>query len=65
MRIIRITSNRDGMNHIECFGFTGEDCVKTTLEVERRLGLQVGERQLKPEFHETESDQEKEDERDH
>jgi hypothetical protein len=62
MRIIRITSTKDGINTLDLTGFVGEACVRATEEFERRLGLRRGERELKPEFRQSEPEPEVEPE---
>lgn len=36
---------------VEAEGFVGESCVGTTQPLEEALGLDDGERELKPEYH--------------
>lgn len=54
MKKMKITIRKDGTQKIEVLGATGEECVTFTRELEKRLGTQVGERELKPEYSETE-----------
>jgi len=61
MRKIKVTLHKDGTQKIEVLGATGDNCLEFTSELERRLGTQVGDRVLKPEYHE----EEREAERDH
>ncbi len=62
MKKIRITLHRDGTQKVEVLGAVGEECLAFTAELEKRLGTPIGERVLKPEFHETETEQEQEHE---
>lgn len=58
MKKIKVTIHKDGTQKIEVLGAVGEECVAFTQELEQRLGTQVGQRELKPEYHETESERE-------
>lgn len=62
MKKMKITLKKDGTQKIEVLGAVGEECVTFTHEMERRLGKQEGERELKPEFELTESEVEQEHE---
>ncbi len=55
MAKIKVTLHKDGTQKIEVLNASGEDCVKLTAPLERRLGGQVGEREFKPEYHEREA----------
>jgi hypothetical protein len=55
VRKIKITLRKDGTQSIEVLGATGDSCVELTSALEKRLGAQQGERELKPEYHETEA----------
>lgn len=48
---IRITISRDGTQRVEVEDAIGDECVRFTRDLERRLGHAVGERTLKPEYH--------------
>jgi hypothetical protein len=54
MRKIKATIRKDGTTKIEVLDAQGEGCLELTREMERRLGVQQGERELKDEFHEEE-----------
>ncbi len=56
MRKMKITLHKDGTQKVEVLGAVGQECVEFTRELERRLGRQLGERGLKPEYHETEQE---------
>ena len=60
MKKMKITIHKDGTQKIEVLGAAGEECVQFTREMEARLGGQMGERELKPEFHESETETERE-----
>ena len=62
MKKMKITIQKDGTQKIEVLGAVGDACVEFTKEMERRLGVQAGERVLKPEFEETEAEVERETE---
>jgi hypothetical protein len=47
---IKITLRKDGTQKVEALGVVGESCLELTKTFERRLGTEVGERTLKPEF---------------
>lgn len=49
---VQITLRKDGTQTIEVLGASGDGCVALTKQLERRLGAQVGERELKAEYHE-------------
>lgn len=54
MRKMKVTLHRDGSQQIEVLGAVGPECVEFSRVFERRLGVPVCERQLKPEYHESE-----------
>jgi hypothetical protein len=56
MRKIRITIHKDGTQKVEVLGAVGESCLEFSRELEKRLGAQVGDRELKPEYYERESE---------
>ncbi len=56
MKKIKITLHKDGTQKVEVLGAVGPECVEFTEQLERRLGVQQGERELKPEYHETETE---------
>lgn len=58
MKKIKITLHKDGTQKVEVLGAVGEECLALTAELEKRLGTPVGERVLKPEFHESEQQRE-------
>jgi hypothetical protein len=62
MRKIKITLHKDGTQKVEVLGAVGEGCLEFTEELEKRLGVQEGERVLKPEYELTESEVEYESE---
>ena len=47
---MKITIKKDGTQEIEVLGAEGDECLKFTEELEKRLGEPAKERQLKPEF---------------
>ncbi|MBI1745642.1 MAG: DUF2997 domain-containing protein [Acidobacteria bacterium] len=59
MKKMKITIHKDGTQKIEVLGATGEECVAFTKQLENRLGAQVGDRELKPEYQETEPETER------
>jgi hypothetical protein len=59
MKKMKITIKKDGTQKIEVLGAVGEECVTFTLEMERRLGKQEGEREIKPEFEAVEGEVER------
>ena len=59
MKKIKITLHKDGTQKLEVLGAVGQDCVQFTQQLEKRLGTPLGERELKPEFHETEAETER------
>jgi hypothetical protein len=59
MKKMKITIHKDGTQKVEVLGAAGEECVQFTRELEKRLGTPIGERELKPEYHETESETER------
>ncbi len=58
MRKIKITLRKNGTQKVEVLGAVGPDCVEFTRELEQRLGTPLDERELKPEYHQTESESE-------
>jgi hypothetical protein len=56
MRKIKIILHRDGTQTVEVLNAVGEDCVEFTRQFEQRLGVPEGERVLKPEYYETETE---------
>ena len=54
MKKIKITLHKDGTQKVEVLGAVGNECLAFTKELEKRLGTQIGQRELKPECHETE-----------
>ena len=59
MKKIKITLHKDGTQKIEVIGAVGAECVEFTRQLERRLGTPLGERELKPEYHETQTETER------
>jgi len=59
MKKMKITLHQDGTQKVEVLGATGPECIQFTRELEQRLGSALGERELKPEYHETESETER------
>ena len=53
MKKIKITLHKDGTQKVEVIGACGQDCLQFTAQFEKRLGRVEGERTLKPEYHET------------
>ena len=62
MKKVKITLHKDGTQKVEVVGATGPECVQFTQQLEKRLGAPLGERELKPEYHETESETERQHE---
>lgn len=58
MKKIKITIRKDGTQKIEVLGAQGSECVEFTADLERQLGTAADERVFKPEFEDTEKDQE-------
>jgi len=56
MKKIKITLHKDGTQKIEVLEAVGAECTELTKGFEQRLGPQVGERVLKPEYHETQQE---------
>ena len=54
MKKMRITLHKDGTQKLDVLDAVGEDCRTFTKAMETRLGVQSGDRVLKPEHHETE-----------
>ena len=63
MKKIRITLHKDGTQKVEDLGAVGPECVELTRELEQRLGAPLGPRELKAEYHEEETEAERERER--
>ena len=61
MKKMKITIHKDGTQKVEVLGAVGDGCMQFTQELEKRLGTPLGPRELKPEYHEIET----ETERDH
>jgi hypothetical protein len=59
MKKIKITLHKDCTQKVEVLGAVGAACVQFTQQLENRLGTPLGERELKPEYHETESETER------
>ena len=59
MKKMKITIHKDGTQKVEVLGAVGPECVEFTRQLENRLGTQLGERELKPEYHETETETER------
>ena len=62
MKKIKITLRKDGTQKVEVLGAVGESCVEFTRELEKRLGEPVGDRELKREYYEQETETEQETE---
>jgi hypothetical protein len=58
MKKIKITIHKDGTQKVEVLGAVGGDCVQFTQELEKRLGSPIGERELKAEYYESETETE-------
>lgn len=56
MKKIKITLHKDGTQKVEVLGAIGDSCLEFTEELEKRLGVQEGERVLKPEYELVESE---------
>lgn len=56
MKKIKITLHKDGTQKIEVLGANGPECEEFTRQLEARLGTPLGARELKPEYHATESE---------
>ena len=59
MKKMKITIRKDGTQKIEVLGASGEECLAFTQQLEQRLGVQDGERVLKPEYSEVEPEVER------
>jgi hypothetical protein len=59
MKKMKITIHKDGTQKVEVLGAVGDSCVQFTQELEKRLGTPLGPRELKPEYHETETESER------
>ena len=64
MKKIKITLRKDGTQKVEVLDAVGTECESFTRELERRLGQQIGDRTLKPEYEMTESEVEQQRETD-
>ncbi|HPY78040.1 MAG TPA: DUF2997 domain-containing protein [Anaerohalosphaeraceae bacterium] len=62
MKKIKITLHKDGTQKIEVLGAVGESCLELTRALEQRMGTSIGQRELKPEYHQTETEQERDHE---
>lgn len=60
MKKMKAVIRKDGTLKVEVLGACGEDCVKFTERLEQRVGAPLGPRELKPEYHMTESEVEAE-----
>ncbi len=56
MKKMKITLRKDGTQKIEVLNAVGDECVAFTRELEARLGVPAGERELKAEYHESEAE---------
>ncbi|MBI1792231.1 MAG: DUF2997 domain-containing protein [Acidobacteria bacterium] len=54
MKKMKITLRKDGTQKIEVLNAVGEECLGFTHDLEKRLGAAASERELKPEYRETE-----------
>jgi len=63
MKKMKITVRKDGTQKVEVLNASGDECLAFTKEMERRLGTQDGERELKPEFEQAENVEERNYER--
>lgn len=59
MKKMKITLHQDGTQKVEVVGAAGDECLRFSRELEQRLGTSLGERELKPEYYETESEVER------
>jgi hypothetical protein len=62
MKKIKITLHKDGTQKVEVIGAVGAECLQFTAELEKRLGVPLGERELKPEYEATERETERQQE---
>ena len=62
MKTIRMTV-KGGVCHIETEGFKGDGCIKATEDLKRRLGEEVGDRELSDEFYQEVTEEQLETER--
>ncbi|NLN91947.1 MAG: DUF2997 domain-containing protein [Candidatus Hydrogenedens sp.] len=58
MKKMQVTIHKDGTQRIEVLGAEGKTCIEFTHGLEKRLGIPIGERELKPEYYETEAESE-------
>ena len=58
MKKIKITLHKDGTQKVEVLGAVGSECVEFTRDLEKRLGKAEGERTLKTEYHQAETQSE-------
>ena len=56
MKKMKITLRKDGTQKIEVLNAVGDECLAFTRELEARLGAPAGERELKPEYHESDTE---------
>jgi hypothetical protein len=59
MKKMKITLHKDGTQKVEVIGAVGQECVQFTAQLEKRLGATLGERELKPEYEQTETETER------
>ena len=52
MKKMKITIYKDGTQKVEALTCGGPDCIALTEAYEKRAGIQIGERVLKPEYYE-------------
>ncbi len=64
MKKMKVTIRKDGTQSVEVIGAVGDSCVDFTKEMETRLGV-VTDRELKAEYHATETVEEAERELGH
>lgn len=60
MKKIKATIRKDGTVKIEVIGAVGAECLDLTRALEKRLGIQSGERELKQEYYESEVERDRE-----
>ncbi len=60
MKKIRITLRRDGTQIVEVLDAVGPDCREFSRAFEERLGIPEGDRVFKPEYYESDSESEHE-----
>lgn len=59
MKKIKITLHKDGTQKVEVLDAVGSECTEFTRALEQRLGAPIGERTLKPEYHELQQEVER------